>query len=210
MQVLIIVLGYILGSLPMGYFVIKAIKNRDITKVGSGRTGGTNAMRAGGVWAGILTGLLDFAKGFFAFWLARMLLPGQFWIHAITGAAAVLGHNWSILLYILTKRFSAGAGTGPNIGAASASWPWIAAIAVPVIAFCVFIIGYASVASIAAALVLVATFVYLAASNTMPWAYAVFSMITAVLVILALRQNIDRLIKGTERRVGLFAQRLQG
>jgi glycerol-3-phosphate acyltransferase PlsY len=207
---MVILCGYFLGALPMGYFVVKLLKNRDITKVGSGRTGGTNAMRAGGVLAGVLTGLLDWGKGFAAFWLARTVLPGAYWIHALAGAAAVLGHNWSILLYILTKRVSAGAGTGPNIGAATASWPWIVLIALPVIAFCVFIVGYASVASIAAALILVASFVYLAASHVMPWAYAVFSMITAVLVIVALLPNIDRLIKGTERRVGLFAPRPEG
>ncbi|RPI80914.1 MAG: glycerol-3-phosphate acyltransferase, partial [Chloroflexi bacterium] len=196
-----------LGSLPMGYFIVKLLKKGDITQVGSGRTGGTNAMRAGGVWAGLLTGVLDFGKGFAAVWLARTLMRDQLLVQAFAGAAAVLGHNWSLVLFLLTKRFSAGAGTGPNIGAATAFWPLAGVIAVPVILLFVFIVGYASLASIAAALLVLISFTLLSVYASWPWQYVVFGFVTTSLVIVALLPNIDRLIKGTERRVGLFAKK---
>ena len=53
----LVISAYLIGSLPMGYLVIKLFKRQDITQFGSGRTGGTNAMRAGGVWMGLITGV---------------------------------------------------------------------------------------------------------------------------------------------------------
>ncbi len=87
----------------MGYLVIKLFKRQDITQVGSGSTGGTNAMRAGGIWMGLITGLCDLLKGFLAIWIARTWMPGSIWIQVLAGAAAVFGHNWSIWLYLITK-----------------------------------------------------------------------------------------------------------
>jgi glycerol-3-phosphate acyltransferase PlsY len=207
MSVLVVLLGYLLGSLPMGYFIIKLIHNRDITKFGSGRTGGTNAARAGGTFAGILTGVLDFLKGYAAVWLASRLMPGDHLVEALAGAAAVLGHNWSLILFFFTKKFSAGAGTGPNIGAATAMWLPVVFIEVPVIAFFVFVVGYASVASLVAALALILIFVLRFLLVGAPWEYILFSCITAVLVITALLPNLKRLVQGTERRVGLAAKK---
>ncbi len=209
MFVLAVIFAYLLGSLPMGYFVVKLFTNRDVTQVGSGRTGGTNAMRAGGLKAGLLTGVLDLTKGYLAVWIVRQWFPQYIWLQVLAGVAAVIGHNWSIILYLLTRRFSAGAGTGPNVGAAMAFWPGIALIAVPLVIFCVFIIGYGSVASLATAFSIVIVFLVRALDMSMPWQYAVFGAMTAILVIWALRPNIERLIKGTERRVGLFAKKDQ-
>jgi glycerol-3-phosphate acyltransferase PlsY len=197
--------GYLLGAVPMGYLTIKLFKRQDITKIGSGRTGGTNAMRAGGVWVGALTGLLDMLKGYLAVQIGFWLMPGQIWVHAFSGAAAVIGHNWSLWLHLLTGKLSAGAGTGPNVGAAMAFWPPVFLVAVPIVLLCVFIIGYASVASLAVAAALVLIFVLRAALLGAPWQYIVFSTLTAVAVTWALRPNIQRLARGQERRVGVFA-----
>ena len=207
---LIVIISYILGALPMGYIVIKLLKKQDITKIGSGRTGGTNAMRAGGILAGILTGILDVLKGTLAVILARWLFPGWIWAQILAGAASVLGHNWSILLYWLTKRFSAGAGTGPNIGAAMAFWPGIAAITIPVVAIFVFFVGYASLASLAAGLAIVLSFYFRSVWEGTPWEYIIYGVMTLVFVTWALRPNIQRLLNGTERRVGIFAKKHLG
>jgi len=206
-SVLTILLGYFIGSIPVGFVLIKLIKRQDITQIGSGRTGGTNAARAGGLWLGVLTGILDFSKGFIAIWVARIWLPDLIWPQVLAGAAAVFGHNWSIWLFLLTKRLNAGAGTGPNLGAAMAIWPPVVLVVIPILLFFLFVVGYASLASIAAALMIVVILVYRAVYIGMPWQYGIYGLLTMLIVIYALRPNIKRLIEGTERRVGLFAKK---
>src|SRR5512136_377646 len=110
------VIGYLLGSIPTGYLVIRLIRGEDIRRHGSGRTGGTNAMRAGGVGAGALTTIGDALKGYTAVSVARWLVgPGMLatslgaFAVALSGLMAVIGHNWSIYL-----GFKGGAGTAPN------------------------------------------------------------------------------------------------
>jgi len=191
----------------MGYLVIKIFKRQDITLIGSGRTGGTNAMRAGGLWMGVLTGVLDFLKGFMAIWIARWIMPDTIWPQVMAGAAAVFGHNWSIWLYLVTKKLNAGAGTGPNLGAAIAFWPPLALVVIPIILFFVFIVGYASLASIAAAIAIMIILFLRAAYVGTPWQYGIYGICTAAIVIWALRPNIKRLFDGTERRVGIFAKK---
>jgi acyl phosphate:glycerol-3-phosphate acyltransferase len=203
----LILIAYLIGSLPMGYIFLKTFKKQDITRIGSGRTGGTNAMRAGGIWMGALTGLCDFLKGFAAVSLARWLMPGAIWVQVLAGFAAVTGHNWSLWLYLWTRRFSAGAGTGPNVGAAMAFWSPVALIVIPIVLIFIFIVGYASLASIAAALVIVIVFLLRALTAGSPWEYIIYGVLTTALVVWALRPNIKRLLEGTERRVGIFARK---
>ncbi|MBN2147272.1 MAG: glycerol-3-phosphate acyltransferase [Anaerolineales bacterium] len=207
--VVAILAGYLLGALPMGYIVLKVLKRQDITEVGSGRTGGTNAMRAGGIGLGLLTAALDILKGYSATLLAQKLLPGVFWVHILAAAASVLGHNWSLWLYLWKRRFSAGAGTGPNVGAAMGFWPGVGLIAIPVVLFFVFVVGYASLASLVVALTVVIVFSVRAIWHGQPWEYIIYGVITMAGVIWALRPNIERLIKGTERRVGIFAKHIR-
>jgi glycerol-3-phosphate acyltransferase PlsY len=207
MIVLVILLAYMVGALPMGYLLLCLIKGQDITQIGSGRTGGTNAMRAGGPWIGLLTSVLDLAKGYSGVLIARWLMPASIWASVLAGAVTVLGHNWSIWLYLRTKKVSAGAGTGPNIGAAMAFWPWIGAIAIPDVLFFVLVIGYASLASLSTALVVVLAFAIRAAFFGQPWEYIVFGVMTTFMVVWALRPNIQRLLNGTERRGGIFGKK---
>ncbi len=205
--VVLVLMAYLIGSLPMGYIFLKTLKKQDITRIGSGRTGGTNAMRAGGIWMGVLTGLFDFLKGFAAVWLARWLMPEATWVQVLAGFAAVTGHNWSLWLYLWARKLSAGAGTGPNVGAAMAFWSPAALIVIPIVLIFVFIVGYASLASIAAALTIVVIFVLRALTAGSPWEYTVYGILTTALVVWALRPNIKRLLEGTERRVGIFARK---
>jgi glycerol-3-phosphate acyltransferase PlsY len=207
MAILVILAAYLLGSLPMGYFTVKLIARKDITQVGSGRTGGTNAMRAGGIPVGALTGLLDILKGFAAVALAKWVFPSAIWIQVLAGVAAVLGHNWSIILYLLSKKFSAGAGTGPNVGAAMAFWPGIVLFGVPMVIFFVFVVGYASLASLSVAVIVIVVFFFRYLTLNTPWQYAIYGIFTTILVTLALLPNIRRLLEGKERRVGIFAKK---
>jgi glycerol-3-phosphate acyltransferase PlsY len=81
MQILIgigaVIIGYILGSIPFGLIIVKLKTGKDIRTVESGRTGGTNAVRAAGLAAGLLTAILDILKGAVAVWVARALSPGM-------------------------------------------------------------------------------------------------------------------------------------
>src|SRR5690606_15067516 len=155
-------LGYIFGAIPFGWIFVRLTKGLDLRMVQSGRTGGTNAMRAAGPIVGGLTAVGDVLKGAAAIWLARAifdwasedLLP---WIEVVVGAATILGHNWSIFL-----GWRGGAGTGPNVGWAGAVWWPIVPIAAVVVAGLLLWTGMASVASLAMGLVIVVAFAVLA------------------------------------------------
>ena len=212
MAVLAALVGYLIGSIPMGYLVIKLVKGQDIREHGSGRTGGTNAMRAGGFGAGALTMIGDVVKGYAAVWLARVIMGaavaetslGTF-ISALAGLGAVVGHNWSIYL-----KFKGGAGTAPNIGASLAFWPISLLYLAPMVPIGLYLIGYASVTSMVVAGLIIITYVVRAALQADPnWWYAAYAIAAAVAVVWALRPNIKRLRQGTERLVGRRARAAQ-
>lgn len=192
---LAILLGYLLGSVPSGY-LIGRIRGVDVRKHGSGRTGGTNVYRSLGLTYGVLTGLCDGAKGLVAVLLARWLF-GHEAAAALVGAFAVFGHNWSIFLH-----FKGGAGGGTAAGALIALNPLAAAITVPIFLLVLGIGRYASIAtmSIAIGSALVLVVLYLFNLNT-PIYHLIFSGLTILWVLWALRPNIARLINGTERRI---------
>src|SRR4051794_1086903 len=106
-----LVVGYLCGSIPMGLLVVRRIKNVDIRTVGSGRTGGTNALRAAGYKAFFTVGVLDGIKGFVPVILARLLFPDIPLAAACAGIGAMLGVIWSVFI-----NFKGGAGGAANIG----------------------------------------------------------------------------------------------
>jgi acyl phosphate:glycerol-3-phosphate acyltransferase len=206
---LIALLGYLIGSIPMGYLIIRLMRGEDIRNHGSGRTGGTNALRAGGPIAGVLTAVGDALKGYTAVMLARLVIGPEVLATTLgtvaavlAGLAAVIGHNWSVYL-----GFKGGAGTAPNIGAAIAFWPVAGLYLAPMVPLGLYLIGYASVTSLVIAGMVLITFVVRAALQADPnWWYVAYATAAAVAVIWALRPNIKRLREGTERMVGLRAR----
>lgn len=196
--VAVIVLAYLIGGIPVGLLIVRVFTGRDIRSVGSGRTGGTNAMRAAGWVAGVLTGLSDIGKGFLAVSLPRLILvgPGIEIIAAVCGIAAVAGHNWPIYL-----RFKGGAGATPNVGAAVALWPITLAL-IPVGAILLLATGYASVTSTIVSFAIVIIFALRAIIAHQPISYVGYSVGTFILIAIALLPNYRRLIAGTERLVG--------
>jgi glycerol-3-phosphate acyltransferase PlsY len=205
-------IGYLIGSIPVGYVVIRLMKGEDIRTHGSGRTGGTNALRAGGLGAGTLTMFGDAAKGYTAVMLARLVMGQEALATnigavaaALAGLGAVVGHNWSVYL-----GFKGGAGTAPNIGASIALWPVSGLYLAPMVPLGLFLIGYASVTSLIIAGMVLVTFVVRAAVQADPnWWYAAYAVAAAAAVVWALRPNIKRLRQGTERMVGLRARLAQ-
>src|SRR5262245_44783424 len=98
LDVVAVVLGYVLGSIPFGLVIVKLKTGKDIRTVESGRTGGTNAARAAGFWAGLLTAIMDILKGAGAVWLAQALDPANHVVHVLAPIFAILGHNYSFFL----------------------------------------------------------------------------------------------------------------
>ncbi len=191
------IIGYLFGSIPSGY-ILARLRGVDITKQGSGRTGGTNVFRALGPKFGLMTGFFDILKGIFAVLIARWLF-GDEYAAALAGAFAVLGHNWSIFL-----GFRGGAGGGTAAGALLALNPIAGLILIPIF-FAILAIGrYASIATLSVGLgaVLILTAFWLLHFQT-PFGHVLFALLISGAMVWALRPNIMRLISGTERRITL-------
>jgi acyl phosphate:glycerol-3-phosphate acyltransferase len=202
----ILLASYLIGSIPFGLVVVKLLSGKDIRNVASGRTGGTNAMRAAGPFAGVLTAILDILKAALTVWLARWL-SGNVWIHALAPIAAISGNNYSIFLAEKNSQgrihLRGGAGGAAAGGGAFGLWPPAGFILVPVCFLVWFGTGFASVTTLSIGFVTILIFTIRALSGAGPWAYVVYGVLAEVLMIWGLRPNIRRLLAGTERRHGL-------
>lgn len=205
--------GYVLGSIPFGYMLVRLTTGRDIREVHSGRSGGTNAMRAAGLWVGILTGLLDGLKGYLAVQLAHTLLPGNAWAAALAPAAAVLGHNYSMFLARRNEQgkwaLGGGAGGAPVVGGATGLWLPSLYVMLPIGALIYYFVGYASLTTLSAGLLAILIFGIGAALGKFPLEYASFGVLALALLLVALRPNLQRLRQGTERRHGFRGAKKQ-
>jgi glycerol-3-phosphate acyltransferase PlsY len=210
MQVLIgagiLVASYFLGSIPSGLIVVKLMSGKDIRTVASGRTGGTNAMRAAGPWAGALTAVMDILKAAASVWLAQALTP-NLWIHTLAPIAAVIGHNYSIFLIERNPqgrlRFRGGAGGAAAGGGAFGLWPPVAFVLIPLGLLIWYVTGYASITTLSIGLLTIIVFSVRTALHLGPWEYILYGFLVELLMLWALRPNLKRLRDGTERRHGL-------
>lgn len=195
--------GYLVGSIPFGWIITKLVTGKDVREFGSGRTGGTNVFRAAGAPAGIATAVLDGIKGIVAVIVIRQLVPNTSgWAEALTGTGVVLGHNASVFL-----GFRGGAGGATAVGTGISLWPIAGLPALLLGAFVLFVIGYASVATIVAGLSVALAMTVGALTGAVPWAYVIFGWGTLALLSIALRPNIKRLLDGTEKRVSWFGKK---
>ncbi len=210
-DLLVLAVSYLLGSIPFGLLIVKASTGKDIRQVESGRTGGTNAMRAAGPLAGIATAILDALKGAACVWLAQWAAPGNVWIEILAPCFGILGHNYSFFLIERNGdgklRFRGGAGAAPMVGGAFGLWHPSLFIVVPLGGLTWYFIGYASVATLTAAASATLVFVYRAWTGASPWEYVLYGVIAFALLAWALRPNIQRLINGTERLHGYRARK---
>lgn len=211
LPILAIVFSYILGSLPTGLIIVKISTGKDVRGVGSGRIGGTNAMRAAGFWAGLGTAIVDMLKSTTAVWLALFIFPDNPWLHILAPLAAVLGHNYSIFLVKMNQNgrlnLGGGAGGAPTVGGALGLWPPSILIILPLGALIFYFIGYASVTTMSVALITTLIFAYRAWIGVSPWQYVLYGVVAEILLLWSLRPNIERLLNGTERVVGYRARK---
>jgi len=185
--------GYLLGSLPFGYWLPRLFRGEDIRTQGSGNVGATNVFRVYGRQLGAAVALLDVGKGFSAALLG--LWAGGALIGVLAGAAAMLGHARPVFL-----RFQRGGKMVATAGGAAFALAPLAALCCLGVWLAVFLLTrYASLASIATAVALplfTVVFGY-------PWPVVVFGVAGAAVVILMHRQNMRRLFAGTEHRFEL-------
>ncbi len=194
-NIIIVIVGYLLGSLPMGLLAVRITTGQDVRNIGSGRIGGTNVMRAAGPWIALASGLADVAKGFLAVQLARTFGDAPI-VEALAGIAAVLGHNYSIFI-----GFRGGAGTAPTLGSALGLWPGYGITLLVVGAAVIVITRYASLGSITAGLLLPLFILLRIWRVGEPWEYLIYGIGVPSLTLWALRPNIKRLLAGEERQV---------
>ena len=199
----ILLLSYVLGSIPFGVIFVRLFSGKDIRGIASGRTGGTNAARAAGLGVGLLTAIMDAAKGAGAVWLAEGLLPASEWMHVLAPLVAILGHNYSIFLVERDPqnrlRLRGGAGGGTTVGGAIGLWWPSALIVLPLATLIFFGVGYASVTTLSIALGVTVIFWirHTMGLAAMPDVY--YGIIAFVLLAWALRPNIRALVEGRER-----------
>ncbi len=204
-DLVVIFLAYVFGSIPFGLLIVKLKTGKDLREVESGRTGGTNAMRAAGFWAGFATAMMDILKGAGAVWVAKWITPAE-WVHVVTPLAAILGHNYSMFLPERDEngkfiRLRGGAGGAPSVGGAMGLYPSSILIILPLGMLTFFTIGIASVTTMAVALFAIILFAVLAAQGILPWDYVWYGVGAELLLIWALRPNLKKLFAGQERVV---------
>jgi acyl phosphate:glycerol-3-phosphate acyltransferase len=202
----VILLAYLLGSVPFGLLIVKLKTGKDVRNVESGRTGGTNAMRAAGFWAGFGTAMLDILKGAGAVWLATWITPHHHWVHVVAPIAAILGHNYSIFLPVRDENgkwvgLGGGAGGAPSVGGAMGLWPGSILIILPLGMLTFFSLGIASVTTMAVAFFAIIIFAVRAIFFDGPWLDVLYGVGAEILLVWALRPNLKKLFEGNERVV---------
>jgi len=187
---LCLALGYFLGSIPFGLIVTRLAGLGDVRRIGSGNIGATNVLRTGKKWAAALTLLLDGGKG-----AAAVLIAGAFYGMngtAIAGIAAILGHIFSVWL-----RFRGGKGVATFIGVMLAAyWP----TGLLVIATWLAVAQIWKISSLSALVAAALAPAYTIAFGSLP--YALMAMVLAIIIFITHHENIHRLWRGEEPRIG--------
>ena len=194
--------AYLLGSIPTGYLLVRLFRHEDIRAVGSGNIGATNVLRSGGKGLGAATFLLDMLKGCAAVWLggvlASALTPG--WplrdAEALAAIFAVIGHMFPVWLH-----FRGGKGVATGFGVFLVAAPYAAIAAITVFAIVLLLTRYVSLASILGSASF-PVFAYFLVRGEKPAFFIAAQVVVALLIILKHHQNIQRLITGSENRVG--------
>lgn len=206
----LLVVSYLIGAIPSGMIVVKLRTGKDLRQVESGRTGGTNAARAAGWPAGVITGVTDFFKGAVPVFLAYALHASN-WVVIACPLLAIIGHNYSIFLLRRDEQgrpqFKGGAGGATCMGGAFGLWPPSLLIILPLSMLILFGLGYASVATMSMAGAAIIIFAVRAWLGYGPWIYVFYGIFAEIILMWALRPNIHRLSLGTERLVGWRAKR---
>ena len=197
--VVLMLIAYVAGSIPVGIVVARISGGPDPRTIGSGRTGGTNALRAlGRKWAAVVVGG-DLLKGIVPVLLARYVTGGDPLTEVLCGGAAVAGAIWSVFV-----GFRSGRGVGTGVGTMLVIQPIAVLLATPVFVLVILLTRYVSLGSLlgSAAMIPATLLVFMVVPET-PLPYVIYSAVGTAFIWLAHADNIDRLIHGTERKFDL-------
>ncbi|MBN2076002.1 MAG: glycerol-3-phosphate acyltransferase [Dehalococcoidales bacterium] len=207
--VAVIIVGYLVGSIPSGVMVSKLFSKVDVREYGSGKIGATNVLRTAGKKAAALVLFLDILKGALAVIFAGLIVGRNYLVigdnfglgllvaQVLAALASIVGHNWSIFL-----GFKGGRGVATFFGGLVALCPVAALFGSEV-----FIIGagltrFASLGSIAGVVGTYSILIPLTIFNGFPLEYLIYTLLGTVLIVIMHRENIARLLSGKERRLG--------
>ncbi len=193
----VLVASYCIGGIPWGLVLVRAIKHVDVRDFGSGKTGATNVLRLLG-WQGFVAVLvLDASKGIGAVLLAHAVTGGNPWVKGAAGLLAISGHCWSPYLGFR----SGGRGMVTAMGAAFTMAPGLILL-VPVFLIPVLLTRYMSLGNVIVSLSAPVVLLVGALLGWSPWAYFFFGTVGCVLILINHSDNIQRLLAGTERKIG--------
>jgi len=206
----VVVIGYFLGSIPIGYLLTRRHAKVDVRAYGSGKTGATNVLRTAGRKWGVLVAALDICKGALAVVVAGFIVgqdyllvgdSGLWWVltsaQVLAALAAVAGHIWSPFL-----KFKGGRGVATFFGGLVALCPVAALFGGEVLIIGAGLTRFASLGSLAGAVGSYAVLVPLTIMNGFPVEYLFYVSVGALIIFIMHRDNIRRLIMGKERKLG--------
>ena len=207
--VAVVIMGYLLGSIPFGVLISKRMAGVDIRQYGSGKMGTTNVLRTAGKKAAVIAACLDVLKGVLAVVFAGLivgkgyLVIGDFSLdmhgtaQVLAALAAIVGHIWPVFL-----KFRGGRGVATFFGGLIALCPLAGLSSGAIMLIGAGLTRYASLGSIAGAVSAFIILVLLTIISGFPIEYIAYAFIGAIIIIIMHRDNIARLISGTERKIG--------
>lgn len=205
----VVLIGYLLGSIPFGLIISKLKTGVDIRQHGSGKTGATNVMRTAGTKLGMLTIVLDVAKAAVAVLVATVIIRGSgtvtigtmsiHWMHIAqvsAGMAAVAGHNWPVF-----AKFKGGRGVTAYFGTLFAIYPPVGIFGAQVLAIAALRSRHMSLGSVLGASAALFVMIPLTIVYSFPPIYLAYCSAVVAMIVIQHADNIRRLRQGTERRL---------
>lgn len=193
--VVLVAAAYLIGGIPWGIVVARVVGGPDPRSMGSGRTGGANVMRALGLRAALVAGLLDAAKGAVAVLLAIWFRADPL-VQVLAALAAIIGHSRSPYIGLRGGR-----GVAPAWGALLVIQPLVAAAIIPVFIGMLFVTRISSVASLTCSVVGGVGILAAVVAGWLPPAFVLYALAGTVMIWVFHADNIQRLIAGQERRI---------
>lgn len=209
----VLLLGYFLGGIPFGLLIGRLAQGIDVRRYGSGGIGFANVLRTVGLKAGILTFALDVGKGLAAGIAGGLLFGGGVVVmgelsldfqaaQVVAAVAAIIGHCWSPYI-----RFEGGRGVDPALGGLFAMVPWAGAGCLAIGWAVILSTRYVSLGSLLGTASSVAILAPFVASGSQPLEFVIYGALATVLVSYRHRGNMQRLLSGTERKMGERGER---
>ena len=192
----LLLISFLIGGIPTGYILVKLKEGKDIRTMGSGNIGFTNVLRISGPLLGVIVLIIDVGKAFLTVYLFSNLMSNIELFRLLFGLSVIFGNLFSPYL-----KFKGGKGVATGLGVAIAISPYAVIVALVFFLIVLFIWRYVSLGSMTAAFLFMISniFLYLKFGDIYR---LTFSILLFVAVILSHRENISRLLKGTENKIG--------